>query len=166
MRKSHLANKVSKILQRDKTMSSGRTLCWKMKTHHVAWDKWRDIVQRTRGEKKCLPPFSLFECGCVLRHKTHHALWIPGKHSLAWVWQRRCYQLRRLTHFTLSPRALQSQNHATAAASSAWQEDIFTTRGMSFMEHHCTHWANMLVHTRIHVHKVIMPSVHTCAWSG
>lgn len=78
--------------------------------------------------KRAYPGSSIWMPLCAAS-QTHHALWLH-KHSLAWVWQRRCYQLHRLTHFTLLPRALHSHNRATAAVSAAWQEDIFTTWGL------------------------------------
>lgn len=127
-------------------MSSGRTFWWKRcssiitvnsprgKWKHISWckNKWRDTVQRTRGE--CPPQFRYIWMTVCAASQTHHALWLPSKHSLAWLWQRRCYQLHRLTHFSLLPRALHSQNYETAAVTSLWQEDIFTTWGLSYMD--------------------------------
>lgn len=79
----------------------------KMKTHLVVQNKWRDTVQCMK--KECPPQFHYVWMALYAASQTHHALWLPGKHSLAWLWQRRCYQLHRLTHFSLSPRALQSE---------------------------------------------------------
>lgn len=101
-------------------MSSGGTLWWKRcsgviavnspwgKWKHIAWHKINDVTQFRGWGRSAHPNFTIWMAHRAAS-QTHHGLWLPSKHSLAWVWQRRCYQLRRLTHFTLSPRAFHSQ---------------------------------------------------------
>lgn len=150
-------------------MSSGRTLCWKMKTHHVAWDKWRDIVQRTR-EKKCLPHFHYLNvAACFVAKPIMHfgspanTLWpecdrggvisCAGWHTL-------------LSHLGLCRvRTMRPQQSAQRGKKTSSPHEVRASWNTPRLTHK-VYWANIFVHTHIHVHKVIMLSVPTCAWSG
>lgn len=125
--------------------SAYRTFWWKRCSGTVAlissWGKWKrlmwprinDMTQFAGWGKGVYHNLTVW-MPLHAMSKTHHVIRFPSKHSLARVWRRQCYQLHRLTHFTLSPRALHSRSCATAAASAAWQRDIFTMRRLSYVE--------------------------------
>lgn len=97
------------------------------------WRKLNDVTH-FKGWEKVPTPISQFEYYCVLRHKPIMRFGSPANT----LWPE-CDRGGVISctgwHTSLScPRALHSQNHATTAVSAAWQEDIFTTWGLSYME--------------------------------